>query len=119
MRLTLIQVSPFVAKWSKLGLTDQDLRSLAEMLLENPHAGKVIPRTGGLRKLRFAPPTWHTGKRGAARVIYAFILPGEAVYLFTLYGKNEQSDLSSAEKKFFKEILQRLQASYRTAKEWS
>src|SRR3954470_16788599 len=80
MRLTLIQLTTFAAKWSKLGLTDEDLRSLEGLFLADPEAGDVIPGTGGLRKIRFAPPTWHTGKRGASRVIYAFIVGGEAVY---------------------------------------
>jgi len=114
MRLTLIQLSPFVAKWSKLGLTDEDLQSLEGLLIEDPQAGEVIPGTGGLRKLRFAPPSWHTGKRGATRVIYAFIAAGEAVYLFTLYGKNAQSDLSSDEKKVFRQVLEQLHKRYRT-----
>jgi hypothetical protein len=114
MRLTFIQLSTFAAKWSKLRLTDEDLQSLENMLISDPEAGDVIPGTGGLRKLRFAPPTWHTGKRGAARVIYAFIVAGEAVYLFTLYGKNEQSDLSPDEKKVFRQVLERLQKSYKS-----
>lgn len=84
------------------------------MLIENPNVGKIIPGTGGLRKLRFTPPGWHSGKRSVTRVIYAFIVAGGAVYLFTLYGKNEQSDLLPDEKKFFKQVLQRLQASYKT-----
>ncbi|HEX4795712.1 MAG TPA: type II toxin-antitoxin system RelE/ParE family toxin [Humisphaera sp.] len=108
MRLTLIQLSPFVAKWSKLGLTDEDLQSLESILIAKPGAGNVIPGTGGLRKLRFAPPSWHTGKRGGSRVIYAFIASGEAIYLFTLYGKNEQSDLTTDEKNFFRKVLNRL-----------
>ncbi len=113
MRITLIQLSMFTKKWSKLGLTDEDLQSLESLLIANPEIGVVIPGTGGLRKLRFAPPNWHTGKRGAARVIYAFIVPGEAVYLFTLYGKNEQSDLSPEEKKVFRQVLERLQRRYK------
>ena len=113
MRLTLIQLSPFAAKWSKLGLTDDDLRSLEGLLIANPLAGAIIPGTGGLRKIRFAPPRWHSGKRGASRVIYAFIIEGEAVYLFTLYGKNEQSDLSQAEKKVFGQVLDRLRKHHK------
>jgi DNA-binding transcriptional regulator YiaG len=62
MRLTLIELSPFVAKWSKMRLNDEDLRALESLLIANPEAGAVIPGTGGLRKLRFAPSTWHTGK---------------------------------------------------------
>jgi hypothetical protein len=30
MRLTLIQLSAFAAKWSKLGLTDEDLQAWRE-----------------------------------------------------------------------------------------
>lgn len=41
-----------------------DLQALERILIANPDAGDVIPGTGGLRKLRFAPPSWHTGKRG-------------------------------------------------------
>jgi hypothetical protein len=114
MRLTLIQLSMFVAKWRRLDLSDDDLRALEDVLLTNPAAGKVIAGTGGLRKLRFAPPTWHSGKRGGSRVIYAYIDVGTAVYLFTVYGKSEQSDLSATEKKVFRQILERLKASYDT-----
>src|SRR5258706_1936829 len=117
MRLTLIQLSTFAAKWSKLALTDEDLQALESLLIENPHAGSVIPGTGGLRKIRFAPPAWHTGKRGASRVIYAFIVEGEAVYFFTIYGKSEQSDLSPDEKKVFRHGLHRLHDRYKPRKE--
>ena len=117
MRLTLIQLSTFAEKWSRMGLTDEDLQALESMLIQNPDSGQVIPGTGGLRKLRFAPPSWHTGKRGASRVIYAFIVPGSAIYLFTLYGKNQQSDLTADEKKVFRTVLERLQNLYRAHKD--
>jgi hypothetical protein len=108
VRLTLIQLSTFAAKWSKLKLNDNDLRALEQMFLVDPAAGKVIAGTGGLRKLRFAPPSWHTGKRGAVRVVYAFIGSANAVYMFTLYAKNEASDLAADGKKVFRSVLERL-----------
>ena len=110
MRLTLIQLSPFVAKWAKLGLGDEDLQALECLLISNPQGGAVVPGTGGLRKLRFAPPSRHTGKRGALRVIYAVIPAADAVYYFTLYGKNEQADMTADEKRFFRQVLTRLHA---------
>jgi hypothetical protein len=113
MRLTVIQLSAFAARWSKLRLTDDDLQLLETVLITDPEAGDVMPGTGGLRKLRFAPPSRYTGKRGAFRVIYAFIESGEAVYPFTLYGKNERSDLSPDEKKFFRQVLHRLHGMYK------
>jgi len=114
MRLTIVQLSPFVSKWSKLRLTDEDLQSLEAALIANPEAGPVIPGTGGLRKLRFAPLGWNTGKRGALRIIYAFISSGAAVFLFTAYGKNEQSDFSADEKKVFRQVLKRLHDRYQS-----
>jgi hypothetical protein len=114
VHLTLIQLSAFAAKWAKLRLTDEDLQALEGMLIDNPESGRVIPGTGGLRKLRFAPPSWHVSKRGALRVIYAFIAPGDAAYLFTLYQKNEQSDLGPDEKKVFRQVLDRLHRRYNT-----
>jgi hypothetical protein len=77
----------------------------------------MIPGTGGLRKLRFAPPSRHSGKRGAFRVIYAFIVLGEVVYLFTVYGKNEQSDLAADEKAVFTKVLERLRKTYESRKD--
>jgi hypothetical protein len=112
MQLTLVQLSTFASKWRKLGLTDEDLQSLEGILIADAESGDVIPGTGGLRKLRFAPPSWHTGKRSATRVIYAFIAPGQVVYLFTFYGKNEQSDLTPDEKKIFRQVLERLHRRY-------
>ena len=40
-------------------------------------------------------------------MIYAAIVAGEAVYFFTLYGKNEQADLTPDEKKVFRQVLDR------------
>jgi hypothetical protein len=109
MRLTLIQLPAFAAKWARFKLTDEDLQALEVLLLADPDAGDVIPGTGGLRKLRFAPPSWHVGKRGASRVIYAFIAVSSEAYLFTLYGKSERDDITTDEKKFFRQVLEQLQ----------
>ena len=42
----------FTKKWKELGLTDENLRDLQNILLENPKTGDSIQRTGGLRKIR-------------------------------------------------------------------
>jgi len=112
MRLVVVQLKAFSAKWSKLGLDDDDLIALESLLLDNPEAGVLIPGTGGLRKIRFAPPSTHSGKRGATRVISAYIAIGEIVYLFTIYSKNEQSDMTPDEKVVFRRVLERLRAYF-------
>ncbi len=52
--------------------------------------------TGGIRKLRWG--RGGRGKSGGVRVIYYFHSEAIPLYLITLFGKNEQSNLSKAER---------------------
>ncbi|MGH7215365.1 MAG: hypothetical protein ACREIT_11435, partial [Tepidisphaeraceae bacterium] len=61
--------------------------------------------TGGLRKLRFAPPSWHTGKRGATRVCYAYFSRFANVLLVVAFGKNEQANLDAGQKREAAKLL--------------
>lgn len=97
MTLTFVQLSTFVAKWRRLGLTDDDLQALEEAILERPQGGQVMRGTGGLRKMRFAPPSWHMGKSGATRVCYVVFSEVASCYLFAIFAKNEKPNLSAAE----------------------
>ena len=67
--------------------------------------------TGGLRKLRFAPPSWHTGKRGGTRVGYAYFPEREAAVLVIIFGKNEKSNLTPGERNQVKALLERIAKS--------
>lgn len=88
-------------------LSDEALRALQRVLLEKPEAGDVIEGTGGLRKMRHADTRRSKGKRGGLRVIYFFWEPGRQFWLFTLYDKNESSDLSAKERAALKAMLKR------------
>ena len=98
MRLTFVQLPRFAGRWAQLRLTDEDLQALEQMLLRNPEAGAVVAGTGGLRKVRFAPPSRHIGKSGAFRVGYAYFRVADAIYLLTIFPKNEQANLTPVEK---------------------
>jgi hypothetical protein len=98
MKLTFIQPASFVADWRRLGLTDEDLQSLEAEIMERPHAGAVMPGTGGLRKVRFAPPSMNRGKSGATRVCYIVLMEAACCYLLVIFPKNEQPNLSDADK---------------------
>lgn len=52
MNRTFIEVPVFTKKWQELGLTDENLRDLQNILLQNEKAGDAIRGTGGLRKIR-------------------------------------------------------------------
>lgn len=103
MKRTFIEVPMFTKKWKALGLTDEDLRNLENVLLEDPKAGNTIQGTGGLRKIRIALD--QHGKRGGGRVIYIDIELKETIYFINVYTKNEKDDLTEDEKKAFKAVV--------------
>ena len=103
MNRTFIEVPIFTKKWRELGLTDENLRELENILLENPKAGVPIQGTGGLRKIR--RPIENKGKRGGGRVIYVDIEVKDIIYFINVYTKNEKDDLTEDEKKAFKMIV--------------
>ncbi|HUB24104.1 MAG TPA: type II toxin-antitoxin system RelE/ParE family toxin [Tepidisphaeraceae bacterium] len=106
MLLTFVQLPRFAARWDRLELNDDDLRSLESAILRDPDAGAVIPGTGGLRKIRFAPPSRHTGKSGAFRVCYVYFRTAEAIYLLAIYPKNEQANLTAQQKSEAKSLIE-------------
>lgn len=104
MNRTFKEVPSFTAKWQSLGLTDEDLRTLENILLRDPKTGDAIQGTGGLRKIRI--PMEDTGKRGGGRVIYVDIEVKECIYLLNVYAKNEKTDLSEKERKMLKKLVE-------------
>ena len=83
-------------------LDDETFRGLQGVLMENPTAGDVITDTGGLRKLRFADARRRKGKRGGLRVIYYFWNGGLEFWLFTVYDKDEATDLNARQRELLR-----------------
>ena len=98
MQFTFVQLGAFITRWKEYDLTDDDLQALETELARQPEVGAVMVGTGGLRKMRFAPPSRHTGKRGGFRVGYVYYRAASTIYLFVLFSKTEQANLTSAEK---------------------
>jgi hypothetical protein len=78
--------------------------------LATPESGRLIPGTGSLRKVRFAPPSWHRGKRGSSRVCYAYFSVASAVYLVAVYGKDEKEDITPQDKRRYRALLGEIEA---------
>jgi hypothetical protein len=113
MRFSLVQLRVFAQKWKSARLTDEDLQALEQVLIERPDAGDPMRGTGGLRKIRFAPPSRFQGKSGALRVCYASYPAYGLIFLVTLFAKNEAGNLTPAERKVVKALLERITASLR------
>ena|SRR6266550_5088737 len=91
----LAQTATFAALWKHWRLNDDDLRALERQVMENPLSGKVMRNTGGVRKIRFAPPSRGSGKSGAFRVCYFYFPLREMVFFVLMFPKNEQPNLTA------------------------
>jgi hypothetical protein len=83
--------------------TDEDLRAMQNVLLVAPDAGDLIRGGAGLRKLRWSAQG--RGKRGGARVIYYWHVPGDRIYLIYGYVKSRSEDLTAHQLKLLRELL--------------
>lgn len=104
MTREFVYTHPFRKSWAAMGLNDEDLKELENILLQNPQTGDVIQGTGGARKMRIK--LYGQGKSGGARVIYLDIYEKEKLYLLFSYPKNVQSDLNNEQKKAIKNLIE-------------
>ena len=107
MTRKFIYTEPFRRCWKAMGLSDSELPSLEEALLENPRLGDVIEGTGGARKVRIQLEG--RGKSGGGRVIYLDVFERENLYLLFAYPKNVQENLTSDQKKAIRKMIEAIQ----------
>lgn len=107
--MTVVETGEFLRDAKSLML-DAEREELIAFLGTNPTAGKLIPETGGVRKIRWALAG--RGKRGGARVIYYFHSSRLPLFLLAAYGKNEKANLSTAERNAMKRLIPILVAGY-------
>lgn len=112
MQRTFIILPEFDKNWKSMGLSDEDLRRLENLILQNPEAGALMQGTGGLRKLRFALD--NRRKSGSARVCYVDFIIQETVFLITAYPKNEKENLSKAERNTIHKLIEALEHTLRS-----
>ena len=85
-------------------LDDDEYRELQSHLAQHLAIGKVIPGSGGMRKLRWAGSG--RGKRGGLRVIYYWWVSNERISMLFLYQKNEQDDLTMQQVRLLRQALE-------------
>jgi hypothetical protein len=85
-------------------LADEEYAFLQFSLIANPQQGVVVPGTGGIRKLRWGASG--RGKRGGVRIIYYVALANEQILMLYVYAKNERDDLSEAQKKALRMVVE-------------
>jgi mRNA-degrading endonuclease RelE of RelBE toxin-antitoxin system len=84
-------------------LSDEQYRSIQLALLFRPKQGPVIPRSGGLRKMRCRSSG--KGKRGGVRLIYYWDKPAETIYMLFIYPKSEREDLTASQLRILSKLV--------------
>ena len=104
MTREFVYTEPFRKCWKAMGLSEDDLKKLEEILLENPQLGDVIEGTGGARKMRIQID--NRGKSGGGRVIYVDVFEKEKLYFLLAYPKNVQDNLTPDQKKQVRKLVE-------------
>ncbi|MCP5099795.1 MAG: type II toxin-antitoxin system RelE/ParE family toxin [Chloroflexi bacterium] len=101
--MIIIETSLFTKQVQKL-LSDEEYRHLQSDLANRPDMGAIIPKSGGLRKVR-----WRyrgKGKRGGVRIIYFWQVSKERLLMLLMYPKNVQDNLTPVQLKLLKQIVE-------------
>lgn len=100
----IFQDTPVFTRLIKELMDDDLYRQLQNFLIEQPDAGDILERTGGLRKIRWKLPG--TGKRNGVRVIYCWRVAEAQILMLLVYAKSEADDLSPEQKKQLRSIVE-------------
>lgn len=85
-------------------MSDEDYALLQAALCKSPATGKVIPGSGGIRKLRWSGSG--RGKRGGLRILYYWQAAEEEIWMLLAYPKNEKDDLTRDEVRQLKRLVE-------------
>jgi mRNA-degrading endonuclease RelE of RelBE toxin-antitoxin system len=83
--------APAFSKYVYDYLSEDEYLGLQSFLLQYPESGKVVPGSGGIRKVRWAISG--KGKSGGVRVIYYFKKKDDEIWLLTIYSKSERATI--------------------------
>ncbi len=90
--MVIIETSIFTRQIQVL-LSEEEYRKLQIEIIPHPDKGKLIPGSGGLRKIRWASDG--RGKSGVLRTIYFWAVDEEQIFMLYIYSKKDQKDLTS------------------------
>ena len=106
--MRILRLKPYLRAMVRMGLDDEGMREVEFDIVRAPEAHPVIRGLRGVRKARIALPG--RGKSGGGCVIY-FVLAGTDLFMMTAYPKNEQDDLTAAQRKDILAVLQSIKGA--------
>ena len=105
----IAEVPEYIRQAEKL-LSVAERQDVLNYLAAHPKAGDLLEGTGGIRKLRWG--RGGRGKSGGVRIIYYYHSELMPLYLLTLFAKNEQENLSKADRNGMANLVNVLVATW-------
>lgn len=105
--MKIVRTKRYLKDLKRLRATEAEAAAIDNAIAANPEAGDVIEGLRGVRKMRFA--LRKKGKSGGGRAIYFLMVADEIALMITAYAKNEQSDLTPAQRKAILALLEELE----------
>ena len=102
--MEIIETSVFTRQVQKL-LSEEEYRLLQTALIQQPNIGKLLPQSGGLRKMRWS--FGEKGKRGGTGIIYFWAVSKEQLLMLFMYAKNQTEDLTVEQLKQLVSIIKK------------
>ena len=87
-------------------IPDDEYRKIQLALVLRPEAGKIIPGSDGLRKIRWK--SGGSGKRGGRGIICFWDVPQSRIYMLLIYKKSKQDDLTQNQLKILRNLVKEL-----------
>lgn len=103
LRVVFVETPTFTKRVLRL-MDDERYSELQAYLAKHPDAGRMIPGSGGMRKVRWAGSG--RGKRGGLRLIYYWWVAKDRISMLLVYPKSEQDDLSMDQVKQLRKALE-------------
>ena len=108
--ISVVETRSYQARVQKL-LTQEEQERVIEMIARDPTCGVIMKGTGGVRKVRVA--IGERGKSGGIRVVYFFHSEDVPTFLLTLFAKNEEDNLSMAERNQLAAFVEELKRHFK------
>jgi hypothetical protein len=109
MLVSVAETPTYLSQAEKL-LSDDERIGVVNAIAANPTSGVLIPKSGGLRKLRIGLEG--RGKRGGGRVIYWYHSKDFPAVLLWVLAKNAADDLTPEQAKRVKILAHGLLVDY-------
>lgn len=107
---TVVETNAYLSAAHDVGMSSEEQQAAVDLIPANPRAGDIMPGCGGARKLRIARPGG--GKSGGYRVITYFGGDDIPTFLLTVFGKNEKTNLTKAERNALVSLTKTLADSF-------